>query len=273
MTRIVHAIAQNEIFPDIIKFVLPHEKFNNTLYEKLLTQDDSVYVLFSDSNRIEGVISFSKGNSLVCCIPKWTGDIQESLSIFLENKKVSCIHGEESIVLKIEKLLNGRNLPKDERNLFMMEYDKMVFMDLPAQAFLCNRNHIDQLMPLQTGFSVEEVLPPWKDINPALERLSLERAIQNDTVYAIGEGDEIFSKANISFYSKKFLQISGVYTRNEFRGNGYATALVNRLAILASKVGLNASLIVRQENLAALMAYKKAGFGITGTYRIVYYKH
>ena len=73
-------------------------------------------------------------------------------------------------------------------------------------------------------------------------------------------------------FSNKVIQISGVYTQNDFRGKGYATALVNRIALIAEKVGRTATLLVRQENMAAYNAYRKAGFGISGTYRIVYFK-
>ena len=98
------------------------------------------------------------------------------------------------------------------------------------------------------------------------------RLLKNKTVYALGDEDFIYSKANISLCANKVIQISGVYTKKEFRRKGYASFLVNRIAFVAGKVGCKATLLVRQENLAAYSAYKKAGFGITGTYKIVYYK-
>lgn len=266
---IVRALDHSEIFPELEKFVIPHEKFCSTLYEKILMRDEGIYALCS--NGIQGVFCFSRGHSFVCCIPKWTGEIKKSISSFLSDKEVFCVHGEESDVLKVEKIIDGRCSEKDCRDMFLMEYGGMVFVDVPAKAFVCDERDTEKLMGLQKGFCEEEVLPSWKKINLPSERMSLDRAVKNNTVYAVGDEREIFTKANISMYSNKVVQISGVYTKTELRGQGYACALVNRIALIAQKVGRQATLLVRQENMSAFHAYRKAGFEITGTYRVVYF--
>ncbi len=269
--KLIHAIEQGGIFPELEKFLLPHEKFCSTLYEKVLTQDESVYAVVDED--VQGVFSFSKGHSFVCCIPKWSKEMKKVVSDFMKDKKVFCIHGEESEVLKMERLLKNKYEEKDCRNMFLMEYGGQICIDEDApKAFVCQMEDCDRLMPLQTGFCVEEVLPPWKEVNLPLERMNLDKAVKNNTVYALGDEDCIYTKANINMFSNKVIQISGVYTQNDFRGKGYATALVNRIALIAEKVGRTATLLVRQENMAAYNAYRKAGFGISGTYRIVYFK-
>lgn len=268
--KLVHAIGQDQIFPELEKFVLPHEKFCSTLYEKILTKDEGVYAVCD--GKILGVFYFSKGHSFVCCIPKWTKEIKSVVSDFIKDKKVFCIHGEESDVLKMEKILKGNYREKDCRNMFLMEYGGQVYIDGSApKTFVCQMEDCEKLMPLQAGFCVEEVLPPWKQINLPMERMNLDKAVKNNTVYALGDEDSIYTKANINMFSNKVIQISGVYTQNDFRGKGYASALVNRIALIAEKIGRQATLLVRQENMAAYNAYRKAGFGISGTYRIVYF--
>lgn len=269
--KLIHVSEQKPLFVALEKFVLPHEKFCSVLYEKILLKDESVYAIMGDD--IQGVFSFSRGHSFVCCIPKWNKEINKMISDFFKNRKVFCIHGEESDVLKVERILKDRYEQKEIRNMFLMEYDGRVYIDGSGpRTFVCGVEDCEKLMPLQTGFCREEVLPAWKEINLPLERMNLDKAVRNNTVYAVGDDSDIYTKANINMFSNKIIQISGVYTRNDLRGKGYASELVNRIALIAEKVGRKATLLVRQENIPAYNAYKKAGFGISGTYKIVYLK-
>lgn len=272
MVRIIRAIKYEDlVFSKIEKFIAPHEKFCSALFEKILLHDKDIYILFDE--KISGVIYFSEGHSLMCCIPKWNKEIKKALSDFLKDKKVFCIHGEESDVVKLEKIIKGNYEKKESRNMFLMEYEGLVYINKKGlDVFVCTKNDAEKLMPLQAGFAEEEVLPQWRKINLPAERMKLDKAIKNNTVYALGSGDSIYAKANISSYSNEIVQVSGVYTSREYRCKGYASFLVNRIAMIAKKVGCTATLLVRQENLAAYSAYKKAGFVITGTYKIVYYQ-
>lgn len=268
--QLVHALSNPQVFSRLEKFVEPYEKFSVTLYEKIVTKDSAVYAI--EGKSIEAVFSFSRGGSFVCCIPKWTGEIKKLISKFLEDKVVSCIHGEESSVLIIEGILRERKIQYESRNMFLMEYNGFSFVQNPASVFICSDEDCDKLMPLQTGFSEEEVLPQWKQVNLPLERMNLEHAVKSSSIYAVGDADGIYAKANINRFSKKIVQISGVYTLENFRCKGFASLIVNRIAMVADSIGQKATLIVRQENLAAIKAYMNAGFGICGTYRIVYFQ-
>lgn len=271
MLKIINALEYKEIFPALERFVETYEKFCIALYEKILLKDKDVFVLID--GKILGVFYFAEGNSLICCIPKWTKEIKKVFSDFIKDKKIFCIHGEESQVIKLEKLIKWKYTKKETRNMFLMEYQGLVYIkNADLSPFICKMSDCEKLMPLQTGFSEEEVMPEWKKLNLPAERMKLDKAVKNKTVYALGDEDFIYSKANISLCANKVIQISGVYTKKEFRRKGYASFLVNRIAFVAGKVGCKATLLVRQENLAAYSAYKKAGFGITGTYKIVYYK-
>ena len=87
--------------------------------------------------------------------------MKKVVSDFMKDKKVFCIHGEESEVLKMERLLKNKYEEKDCRNMFLMEYGGQVYIDEDApKAFVCQMEDCERLMPLQTGFCVEEVLPP-----------------------------------------------------------------------------------------------------------------
>lgn len=267
--QLVHAVSNPHIFPMLEKFVEPYEKFSVVLFEKIVTKDSAVYAL--EGKNIEAVFSFSRGGSFVCCIPRWTKEIKKLVSKFLEDKVVSCVHGEESSVLVVEDILKNRKIQHESRNMFLMEYNGMSFVQHNASVFICSEDDCEKLMPLQLGFSREEVLPQWKNVNLPLERMNLEHAIKSSSVYAVGDADGIYAKAGINRFSKKIVQISGVYTLGKFRRKGFASLIVNRIAMVADSIGQTATLIVRQENITAIDAYRSAGFGICGTYRIVYF--
>ena len=267
---LVQASRQPELFSQLEKFVLPYEKFNVTLYEKILSEDESVYALVG--NTTKAVFSYSKGKNFVCCAPRWTQEIQTAIVDFLKDRKVLCVHGEESTVLNLQKILDSRAEQIDERNMFLMEYMGRIYINPQVRVFLCGSGDEEALMPLQIRFITEEILPAWKEINLPLERMNLAKALKNNLVYGAGTETEIFAKANINLYSSKIIQISGVFTAESHRCKGYASSLVNTVALLAQKVGRKATLLVRQENLNAMAAYRKAGFSISGTYKAVYYR-
>ena len=156
--------------------------------------------------------------------------------------------------------------------MFLMEYMDRIYIKPQVRVFLCGSGDEEALMPLQSRFIIEEILPAWKEINLPLERMNLAKALKNNLVYGAGTETEIFAKANINLYSSKIIQISGVFTAESHRCKGYASSLVNTVALLAQKVGRKATLLVRQENLNAMAAYRKAGFSISGTYKAVYYR-
>ena len=67
------------------------------------------------------------------------------------------------------------------------------------------------------------------------------------------------------------MQIGGVYTDPEYRGRGYAAAVVRYLSQKAVSVGKRPVLYVNEVNTAAVKAYVKAGFAAGDRYRICYF--
>lgn len=86
--------------------------------------------------------------------------------------------------------------------------------------------------------------------------------------FGVEEDGRLVSCAGVHVYSTRYgvAAIANVATDPDFRGRGFATGVVARLAIeLASKcdhIGLN----VAQENESAIRAYKNAGFEIVAEY-------
>lgn len=135
----------------------------------------------------------------------------------------------------------------------------------------CDKSHIDSLLPLQVDYTRVEVLPPWRQVFPAAERISLEKNFSCQLYFALLENGKIVSKANTNAISTHFFQIGGVYTLKDFRSRGYASALVKHIALEAKSLNRQAILFVKKENPSAIRAYSNAGFVITSSYKIIYY--
>ncbi len=135
----------------------------------------------------------------------------------------------------------------------------------------CDKSHIDRLLPLQVDYTRVEVLPPWRQVFPAAERISLEKNFSCQLYFALLENEKIVSKANTNAISTHFFQIGGVYTLKDFRSRGYASALVKHIALEAKSLNRQAILFVKKENPSAIKAYSNAGFVITSSYKIIYY--
>lgn len=258
-----------ELVEMAIAFIEPYEKFNIHFFEKIFKEDEPVYVI--GDSKIAGIFTLSKGGTFSCCIPKWTREIESIISKYLRDKNIKCVHGEESNVLRIEKILKGLYQQTEERNMFLMEHEDEFINDSNYDFGRCTKQDAEELMPLQKGFVSEESLPPWGAVNLPSVRLNLDKDIENGLVYYTGDFKKICCKLNVSRYGIHYSLISGVYTLNEFRNRGFATFLVSRISSLMIQSERKGVLFVRQNNEGAIKAYRNAGYVITGTYKIVYF--
>ena len=135
----------------------------------------------------------------------------------------------------------------------------------------CSKSHVNDLMPLHLSFVKEEVLPPYYESSKAFEFLNLERNLKNHVVLAVKNDAAFVAKAQTNAVTKNYMQIGGVYTRKEFRGNGFARALVCRIALLALKKKKTCMLYVRRDNAPALRCYENAGFVRDGELLMYYF--
>ncbi|MDR3356145.1 MAG: GNAT family N-acetyltransferase [Spirochaetaceae bacterium] len=132
------------------------------------------------------------------------------------------------------------------------------------------RSDIETLLPIQSAYEREEVLPAGSFYNIRACRYNLERIVTKEkTLLALTDG-RIVAKINTNAESYSRYQIGGVYVLPEYRGRGVAsclTAAFSRL-LLAENKGIN--LFVNNNNTAARKVYARCGFETLADYRIVY---
>ncbi|HIW36599.1 MAG TPA: GNAT family N-acetyltransferase [Candidatus Treponema faecavium] len=233
-----------------------------------------------------GVIGVSPAGLVLHCL-----DVPESVERrrelarlcagFFSEKKLYCISGERAASRLLEQAaaLAANAEPAEIKDFFLMQQSAAASQAFSASQFAapyvvrCCPEDEALLLPLETAFEQEEVLPRGWQLNPAAVRFKLCRALHTGAVCAVlaEDGEHFAAKAAVTAESGGWIQIGGVYTIPEYRGRRYAAALVRSLSARAEEIGKRAVLYVNEQNSAAVRAYTAAGFAASGRYRICYF--
>ncbi len=260
------------LFQEAENFMADYEKFSAKLMHFIQHRDNSLFILY-DKGKIQGIVFYGR-KTATCCFCNITDKILESCTDFFKNRHVSCVFGEESMATFLTRAIKNANnvLPDDVRNMQLMEYDGETVVESNFSVIPCTTKDANGLIGLQTDYSKEECLPSWGKIIPAEELLKLEKFLREENVIAVKKENLFLAKAQTNAATKKYMQIGGVFTRHEYRGQGLAAYLVNTIARNSLMDGKKAVLFVRMNNPAAIRAYEKAGFEAFGKYMMCYYK-
>ncbi len=310
VTKLIQVEQRKEFFYLAENFLRPAEKYFCALMEKIQKNENTVFVLVqkefpSCKIKILGVFSYTRGKHFSAYFPVYTKSAEDVLIKFFKTHEIFCLSGEKSNVEHIEKLyFRAKNLvPQEERAMFLMEYsdsenesknhsklknaetsptefnqiaDKKNFSEKNKnfpQIVECTFSDEEAIFPLHLEYCKAEVLPFWKNLNLAAERLCLEQNLK--TQYVVGIFDDLhknlLAKAQTNAESSSTVQIGGVFTQKSCRKKGYACALVNHIAQKFKSQKKNVVLFVRKNNLEALHSYENAGFKYLGDYKLDYY--
>ncbi len=287
--RIIKA-SQKEDYLKALSFVLPHEKTACALTRKILDREDGVYLIARGDGPgfVEGVFFFSEGDIFLPCLSGIRACGLKALAAFLEGKELFCISGLEEDLKKVRSLLSGLAHPprlRERRNYYFFEHKdreaaKRAIASLPSDCKIRMASLDDEeiLLPLHLSYMAEEVLLPGGHLNESFERRQLHESLEKQiAVMAVREQDgacQLLAKAGTNAIASKVMQLGGVYTKEEERGQGLACALTAFLAESAAQKGLSTVLFVNRENAGAIAAYRKAGFQDCGkAYTIEYYEN
>lgn len=283
--NIIKASDNVIFFSKAEQFVLPYEKGCCALMQRILSHDDSVYIIAENNaaKEIRGVISFTAGRVLFHCLPDKSDEVLVCLTEFCRNKNIFCITGLTEGTDFVEKAIFAATgkIASEQRDYYFMEFSNAFDknkIDLIPEIYnvhlqKCSSSHIEQLLPLHLDYVRVEVLAEGRKLNADAERKSLETILKEQHVFALAKGNDIAAKAQTNALGKNHIQIGGVYTLPAYRGQGFATYLVNYIACSARAKCKEAVLFVKVKNISALHAYENAGFSIQGDFRISYYNN
>lgn len=273
-----------------VDFLLPYESRSVSLMSRLLKQrqanffthntQQSVFFLKIKNapitqESIRGIFLLTSGNFLLHYILPCDMHVIDTVKTFLHKKNLYGIAGMHESSQIPEACLPKP--PKIIYDYYLMIYEnsrcfgKNAENHLPEGFFVrrCFESDVENILPLQKSYYIQEVLPKGEQFNLHNCRAVLKNILSEQIVYGIAKENTDFfvAKAGTNAQGLAWSQIGGVYTDDAYRNRGFAQYLVRHLSASIDK---EIVLFVKKENVPAIAAYKKAGFFINGAYRICY---
>lgn len=276
---------------EIIEFLKQEEKTCITLMSRFV-EKDNIDLLpshikgysFYWGNSVIGVLAVSDGGivlhhfdkSLLETPFKELKNLQNMIYQSLKLHNIYSIIGDMKGTEFLEKILEADRVPKIKIPYTLMSFEtKNIDLHISEEYQLkkCSKEDAEALYPLQAAYDMVEVLPPGEDFNPDTCRLNLRYNLSKQ--YIIGlintAKKRFVSKAGTNAIGLNWVQIGGVFTKEEYRGLGLASFMVNSLAKIMILKGKKVALFVKDSNESAKKAYIRAGFEANSKFCICYY--
>lgn len=251
---------------------------------------DSIFLAFSKN--LYGIISLK--STILHCLPfskNETQDFEQSFCIFysqlLNSNSIPaaiCVNGMETgsqLILNSFSLINKHPFQINKYNLLglnVKNFSKLKSYPFQngEQLIRCKsdipQNYQMELQALQEKYEKEEVLPEGCQFDPDNCRLRLKQAQRTQYILALDHGNcHLVAKAASNAIGERCVQIGGVFTDKQFRGNHYGFNTVLALCVKILKSKKVPVLFVKQSNTAANSLYKSLKFNKLTNYTIAYF--
>lgn len=247
---------------------------------------DQVWVLRNEEGKIEALLLHNKRS----LFPVFNGlnDIPAPhfLNRLIRGMPLHAVQGLREDALMLENMAAPLGFhPAESIDYDLMALDKEPSADClaagPPGLIIRQPGSKDManLLPLQSAYEQEEVLPQGAEFDPSSSRATLEDILAHGRILCAELGGRMIAKANTSAESFTRSQIGGVYVHPDYRGRGIATQLCAELIRSLRTPGTAApiprgrgiSLFVKKRNPTAFSVYRRIGFEVLSDYRISYY--
>ena len=285
-----------ETFAACIAFIEPREYRCISLMSHLVAPEgpvfpekavkDFVYLSKNDgASGIDGILLLGHNGILFHCLHENLDEkaYETVLAEFLSKRKIHCVLGEHSGTRFLERLIPAKFDTGIDFQLMTLETVPPDGQSGPTRIPALEdgkitiakgtKRDIDELLPLQEGYELEEVVPPNGLFNRAACRANLARNLEKQHIYYAESGKAYIAKAGTNALGLNWEQIGGVYTAPGFRGQGIAAFLVAHTARERMRTGRKIALFVKESNIFALKSYKNAGFTPKNLFRITYFTY
>ena len=245
--------------------IIHNNWINNSIDFSIMLTENGQLLPISGENIASKIINLSKGLEI----------FGNSLS------NVNTIMGDKKSVNNILKIcFSDKIIAKgvNSFNYFTMTLDKKSFKPCNAcpqeiNIRMADQKDLENLIPLQKNYEIEEVLPHAKMYNEAISKKHLAATLKNQISVVAEKAGKIIAKANTNGRGFRYYQIGGVYTLPEYRNIGISTALVSYLIKNIFPGEMDISLFVKTKNHAALKVYLNLGFSRIEEFQITYFLH
>lgn len=218
-------------------------------------------------------------------------DFVNSFCIFYKSENLKnplCINGAKpgtDLILKcFEKLnlkpsqTNEYNLLKLDGKIFLQKLKKESSANQKFRIVNCKSSLTEEikaeLFALQAEYEKEEVVPSCFEFDENLCRLRFMASMRTQFVLALkNQENHLVAKGGTNAIGFKYVQLGGIFTRKEFRGEHCAKYLLESLLFSLLKIRKSVALFVKKENIPAEKLYNSLGFKKISEYSIAYFKH
>lgn len=280
-----------------ISFIGQSENECTVLTEQILKTAENVFVLEDVLNSHFCALFYLRNNTTVFHFVPFvkeqenscfhfsaaqTGEIENIILQFLQNRKIFCVYGEYSGTSYINSLLKkSGTVPVESREYILMEHDfeNIAALEIENRADVCVRKcsieDSDLLFELEKKYRTEEVVINNKDENEKIIRFVLSKSLMMQCVFCAVQTTDgkqnAVAKAGTNAKGKNYFQIGGVFCREEFRNKRIAFYVMQHLLRYIQSEQKKANLFVRIHNEPAKKLYRNLGFVETGKYLISYF--
>ncbi len=285
------SLVSDKGLEEVKRFLRPNERKCVPLIFRMDEKKSEVYVLRDESDKICGVIVFSRFGHLLpyfsnlsSLSEKQKNQIMLALAEFcnlLGDRKLFCIVGERKSAEFMESaVLSG--LSKHPMNF--VHYN---LMEKTQPSVFCTKKELEaaknveivvgtlemrsEIFELQKAYELEEVIVQGAVFDEDASRILLNQALSKGLVYLLKADGKIVSKLTVNAKSDNYVQFGGIFTRPEFRGNRFAKILLDYVAGKYINSGKKISLFVKKSNEPAKKLYARCGFEQIGEFKICYY--
>lgn len=159
---------------------------------------------------------------------------------------------------------------RSEETLYTLDLDALVRVPGADEVRRATAIDLPSLLPLAAAYRAEILDQPVSDAIRAGERPGVEARVARGTSFVLPGGDGLKARATFNAVAGAAVQVGGVFTWPEFRGQGIGRAVVaGALSIVAAEGVLRASLFTA--NPQAARAYRALSFREVGRFGIAVY--
>lgn len=234
------------------------------------------YVAAFEDGRIAGIVAHYWNGNIILQAPKHVEPLVEAVARF-SGRAIHGLIGPFDQVLIAKALLEYDDgaIQLDSREwLYRLELNHMIVPEGLKDGLLKARRLGDDDVDLITQWRIAyEVETLGAEDTPEVAsrcRSQIQREVGTGKTWLLEKDGRVISMTGFNVKMPDVVQVGGVYTPPEFRGRGYARAVVaaSLLDAQADSVDL-AVLFTQEDNVAAQRAYKALGFRRVGTYYLL----
>ena len=131
-------------------------------------------------------------------------------------------------------------------------------------------NDLGHVVSAHAALAREEIGVNPLLVDPIGFRLRTARRIAQGRVWILIEDNKLIFKADIVSDTPDVIYLEGVYVNPDERGKGYASRCLMKMGHNLLSRSMSISLLVNENNTAALAVYRKAGFQLRSYYNSIF---